>query len=119
MSNSDLESIAQAFREAADAYKKESEEYWDSLSKDDQLKVFCAVTRRICKGELDDEGTYRWVLYDVFGFGPEAYVPAQMAGYLELHNSIYKDHPKIETLRHFCEVYNIEDAEERIKKFLF
>jgi hypothetical protein len=28
-------------------------------------------------------------LYEVFGFGPEAYAPAQMAGYLEIHNAIF------------------------------
>jgi hypothetical protein len=69
--------------------EKESEVYWNSLSKEDQLKAFCAVSRRIHQGELVERGTYRYVLYDVFQFGPEAYAPAQMANYLEIHNALY------------------------------
>jgi hypothetical protein len=61
---------------------------YQTHSKEQQLNAFCAVVRRIYKGELEDKGTYRYVLYNIFGFGPESYVPAQMAGFLGLHNSI-------------------------------
>lgn len=84
-----LEELSKTFNEAMAEVEKESEAYWNSLSKEDQLKAFCAVSRRIYKGEIEDRGTYRYVLYDVFGFGPEAYAPAQLAGYLTIHNSIY------------------------------
>jgi hypothetical protein len=84
-----FEEISKTFNEAMDEVEKESEEYWNSLSKEDQLKAFCAVSRRIYQGELVKRGTYRYVLYDVFGFGPEAYAPAQMANYLEIHNALY------------------------------
>jgi hypothetical protein len=77
--------------EIVESYKKESEEYWNSLSKEEQLKVFCAVSRRICKGELEDQGSYRYILYNIFGFGPEAYLPAQVSGYLSIHNAIWND----------------------------
>ena len=70
--------------------ENQQEEYWNSLTKDQQLMVFCAVVRRIKKGELDDKGSYRYILYQVFGFGEESYVQAQDAGYLELHNSILR-----------------------------
>ena len=66
----------------------EQEQYWNSLSKEQQLNAFCAVVRRIYKGELEDNGTYRYILYNIFGFGPEAYVQAQIAGFLSLHNAI-------------------------------
>ena len=86
------------FDEVSDAYGKimkqieqEQEEYWNSLSKDDQLKAFCAVVRRIVQGELRDKGSYRWVLYDVFGFGPEAYVRGMDCGFMALHNAIVPD----------------------------
>lgn len=78
-----------AFMDAMKEIEQESEAYWQSLSTEDQLKVFCAVSRRIYRGEIQDRGTYRYVLYDVFGFGAEAYVPAQLAGYLDIHNAIY------------------------------
>ena len=86
------------FDEVSDAYEKimkqieqEQEEYWNTLSKDDQLKAFCAVVRRIVQGELRDKGSYRWVLYDVFGFGPEAYVRGMDCGFMALHNAIVTD----------------------------
>lgn len=84
-----LNEISKTFNESMKEIEKESEEYWNSLSKEDQLKVFCAVSRRIYKGEIEDKGTYRYVLYQTFGFGPEAYAPAQMSGYLDIHNAIF------------------------------
>jgi hypothetical protein len=70
--------------------ENESETYWNSLSKEEQLKAFCAISRRIHKGELEDRGTYRYVLYEIFGFGPEAYAPAQLSGYLTIHNALFE-----------------------------
>lgn len=86
-----LSEFSEAFDEAMADVKDESEAYWNNLSKEDQLKAFCAVSRRIYKGELIDRRSYRGVLYDVFGFGPEAYIPAQMSNYLEIHNALYGD----------------------------
>lgn len=83
--------ISKIFTETMAEVEKESEDFWNSLSKEDQLKAFCAISRRIYKGEIEDKGTYRYVLYDVFGFGPEAYAPAQLARYLEIHNAIVTD----------------------------
>ena len=83
------------FREAYDQImvdeEKASEIFWNSLCQEDQLKAFCAVVRRIHKGEVEDRGSYRHVLYSGFGFGPEAYTLAQGAGSLDIHNSIVSD----------------------------
>lgn len=65
-----------------------SESFWNSLSPEDQLWVFCAVMRRYCQA-IKENRSYRGTLYSVFGWGPEAYAPAQMAGFLEIHNSVY------------------------------
>ena len=85
----ELEETSNAFMVAMNILKDEQEAYWASLTKEEQLKAFCAVSRRIHKGEVELGGTYRYVLYDVFGFGPEAYAQAQLAGYLDIHNAIY------------------------------
>ena len=74
--------------EAKNTREKEYDEYWDSLPYEDQLKAFYSVVKRIYQGEIKDKGSYRWVLYDVFGFGPEAYVLGMDCGYMYLHNSI-------------------------------
>ena len=84
-----LNEMAISFNERMNEIENESETYWNSLTKEQQLKAFCAVVRRIHKGDIEDRGTYRYVLYQVFGFGPEAYAPAQLSGYLTIHNALF------------------------------
>jgi len=69
--------------------EEDHEKFWNSLSKDDQLKAFCSVMRLLYKAELEEHGSYRYTLYNVFGFGPESYVQAQLSGFLAIHNAIW------------------------------
>lgn len=119
------EELEKSLREASDFYteamkqlEKEQEAYWNSLSNDEQLKAFCAVSRRIHQGELIDKGSYRWVLYDVFGFGPEAYTQGMDCGYMALHNSIMDENHNELLLKDFCKKYDIEDSDKKIADFL-
>ena len=89
-----LNELRDIIMEANDAIIDRSDEMWNSFSNEDQLLLFLAVVRRIYKGEYELRGSYREVLYDVFGFGPEAYMPAQMAGYLDIHNACVLDQEK-------------------------
>ena len=114
-----FEEISNKWTEVMDKIGKDSEDYWNSLSKEDQLKAFCAVSRRIYKGEIEERGTYRYVLYDVFGFGPEAYAPAQLAGYLTIHNAIYDEDHDERLLAAFASENGIENPEEAVKEFLY
>lgn len=84
----EMNEILKSFNQVMKHLEDDQEKFWNSLSKEDQLKAFCAVSRRICKGEIENRGSYRYVLYQVFGFGSESYVQAQMAGYLSIHNLI-------------------------------
>ena len=69
-------------------YEKECEEYWDNLDYEDKLKAFYSVVKRIVKGDIKENRSYRGVLYDVFGFDMDSYGIGMECGYLELHNSI-------------------------------
>ena len=100
----EMSEISQRFEAAMKAEEEHQEQYWNSLSKEQQLMVFCAISRRIFDGEIKQGGSYRYVLYDVFGFGPEAYVPAQCAGYLSIHNAIYTSEQEHKLLEHFATV---------------
>ena len=113
----DFEEISNAFNEAMKYVEEEQEKYWNSLSEEEQLKVFCAVCRRIYKGDIEDQRSYRGVLYDVFGFGPEAYAPAQMAGYLAIHNAIFTAEQEQKMLEHFAKWLMIENAEEKVSQY--
>jgi hypothetical protein len=69
--------------------EEDHDKFWNGLSKDDQLKAFCSVMRRLYKAEIEENSSYRRTLYDVFGFGPESYVQAQVSGFLAIHNAIW------------------------------
>jgi hypothetical protein len=99
-------------------FSEEQEAYWNSLSKDDQLKAFCAVSRRIHQAELVDQGTYRHALYTVFGFGPEAYARGMDCGYFAIHNSIVADDYDSKLLKAFCVKYEIPDSDNKIEQFI-
>ena len=89
LNSQEWQDLSNEFNRVMNEIEQHSENKWNALSKEDQLDYFCAVVRRIHKGEVEDSRSYRGVLYDVFGFGSEAYAPAQMAGYLDIHNLIY------------------------------
>lgn len=64
--------------------------WWDSLTPEDKEKAFYSVVKRIYEGEVIEGGTYRYVLYDKFGFDYSMYMVGMQVGYLTLHNYIAK-----------------------------
>ena len=102
--------LSELFNNAMNEIEQQHEEYWNSLTKEQQLAAFCAVARRIHQGELIDQGSYRHVLYGVFGWGPEAYAPAQLAGYLEIHNAIYAPNHDRRLLEEFCKKFDLRSS---------
>lgn len=76
--------------QAEQEYEDSCDQYWDSLDYEEQLKAFYSVVKRINKGDVQERGSYRYVLYDVFGFGPDAYTIGMNCGYMTIHNLIYK-----------------------------
>ena len=82
------ENFAKAMQEGAEQWDGECDEYWDKLSYDDKLKAFHSVCKRIHQADVVKEGSYRYSLYDVFGFGPDAYLVGMECGYMEIHNYI-------------------------------
>lgn len=115
--NDPWQDFSESYEKAMKEIEQRQEEYWNSLSKDDQLKAFCAVVRRIVQAELKDKGSYRWALYDVFGFGPESYIQGMECGFMALHNAIYDDTHDERLLKAFCKKNNIESVDEKITKF--
>jgi hypothetical protein len=62
------------------------EKWWGELDSETQQWAFYNVCRLIYKGDVVDRNSYRGVLYDTFGWGPEAYAIGMEARYMELHN---------------------------------
>jgi len=111
-----LAAAGNAFNEAMANIEKESEAYWNTLTDQQRLDVFCAVCRRIYEGDIKLKGSYRYVLYDVFGFGPEAYAQAQMSGYLAIHNSFVDENHDQMLLTNFAEFVGVD--KEKVSEFL-
>lgn len=74
--------------EALEQYEQKAKEYYDSLGMDNQLLLFFYITNVIFRNYFKDNGSYRGLLYDKFGFGPEAYSLGMDSGMFALHNSI-------------------------------
>ena len=81
-------SLSDYMKEASDEFAKGADAFWDGLSYEDKLKAFYSVCKRIHKGDVVDRGSYRYVLYDVFGFDFDAYTIGMDCGYLDIHNYI-------------------------------
>jgi hypothetical protein len=87
----ELQEMRRVYKEAKDAYDAETEEWWNALSYEDRMKAFYIVTKRIHRGDIVDQGSYRYVLYDVFGFDMDAYLVGMDSGYMDIHNAIVVD----------------------------
>ena len=83
-----LAELGEIQKEIQNQRDREADEFWDSLTLEQKHNAFYSVVKRIFEGEIRDEGSYRYVLYDVFGFGPEAYGLGMDCGYMTLHNRI-------------------------------
>jgi hypothetical protein len=62
--------------------------WWESLPTEQQQWAFYNVCRGIYRGDVERKQSYRGVLYDTFGWGPEAYALGMEARYMEIHNLI-------------------------------
>jgi len=115
----DNEKLTQALIEISDIqeeseamYKTDCDNFWNSLSEEDKLKAFYSVISRVVQGELKNKGSYRHVLYEVFGFGPEAYGIGMQCGFLDLHNSIFtgEELTKLREMRYIEAGYSLKET---------
>ena len=89
-----LEQIQELYKESADLYAKEADDFWNNLSYDDKLLAFYSVCKRIHEGDVKLGGSYRYVLYDVFDFEADAYGAGMECGYMDIHNLIIEGKEK-------------------------
>jgi len=115
----DLAEFRDSFQVAIEHEKALSESFWNGLNSEEQLWVFCAIMRRLQEGEIENKRSYRGVLYSTFGWGPEAYVPAQCSGFLDIHNSIYTDEDLAEVVKGVIKELGVEADPERIQEIIF
>lgn len=81
--------IGQEMEKARDEYEKENDAWWNGLTEQEREDAFYAVCKRIWQADGEDRGSYRYALYDVFGFDPGMYGRGMDCGYMSIHNAIF------------------------------
>lgn len=66
-----------------------SEQFWNSLTKEQQVDAFCAVVSRLYKGEVNQLADGKRILFRIFEFEPQHYNRAVEANFFALHNHIF------------------------------
>ena len=81
------------FRKESEKHRKKYEakntEWWNSLTETERENAFYQVCKLIYQGDVKSKGSYRYVLYDVFGFDMGMYVQGMECNYMEIHNLLY------------------------------
>ena len=83
-----LAELSQEMEKSRKIYEHDNDTWWNGLTEEEREDAFYAVVKRIHKAELQDRGTYRYALYDVFGFDGGMYMKGMDCGYMALHNAI-------------------------------
>jgi hypothetical protein len=83
-----LAELSQEMEKHREEYEAANDAWWNGLTEQEREDAFYAVVKRMHKAELKDRGTYRWALYDVFGFDGGMYMKGMNCGYMALHNAI-------------------------------
>ncbi len=83
-----LAELGQEQQKEQASYEAKNDAWWNGLTQEEREDAFYAVVKRIYKGEIIDQGTYRYILYDVFGFDGSMYMRGMDCGYMTLHNAI-------------------------------
>ena len=113
-----LHETGNAFAKAMDEYQQMANSYYSGLEPEEQLWAFCSIVENLSKGELDENRSYRGILYETFGWGPESYAAAQCAGFLGLHNSIYRFEDLVTVFKNTLKELELEVDDEKLTEAL-
>jgi hypothetical protein len=110
----ELSDISQEFQKVYKQREEENDAWWKSLTEKEREDAFYAVCKRIHKGDLVDNGSYRYVLYDTFGFDHGMYVDGMNCGYMAIHNAIFDG----EELQRMKRVTRFEVIDEKGRSYV-
>ena len=84
LNSPELQKLRESFASFQKKQWAEDQAWWDSLDYEARAQAFRQVCKLIYKAEVEDGGSYRWAIYDVFGleYGDG------LDHYMELHNLI-------------------------------
>lgn len=114
-----ISEIGQEMEKARKVYEHDNDTWWDSLSEKEREDAFYAVCKRIYQADIKDTGTYRYALYDVFGFGfgMGMYGRGMDCGYMAIHNCLY-DGEELQRMKSVNRFEVIDDTGRAYVKYL-
>ena len=81
-----LKEMQKAFKEWQGSYDDMVRETWQKTPDEIKLELTAYVFRQL-KDHMNEGGTYRYLIYDRLGFGPEAYTALYVNGGMDLSNA--------------------------------
>ena len=98
-----LSDFAQEMEKSRKVSEEENDAWWNGLTEKERQDAFFAVCKRIYVADVVDRGTYRYALYDVFGFDEGMYCKGIDCGYMGIHNAIGdgEDYQKMRRVNRF------------------
>ena len=98
-----LAKLQQEWEKSDKAHEAKVDEWWDSITTKEREMAFYSICKRIYEAELQDGGTYRHALYDVFGFDGGMYRHGMNCGFMAIHNAIGdgEDYQKMRRVNRF------------------
>jgi hypothetical protein len=112
-----LAELSQEMEKSRKIYEHDNDTWWNGLTEEEREDAFYAVVKRIHKAELKDRGTYRYALYNVFGFDGGMYARGMDCGYMALHNAI-GDGEDYQAMRGVNRLEVIDDTGRAYTKYL-
>lgn len=85
----ELSELGETYDKIRQEYDLKNDSWWNSLTEEERQEAFYAVCKRIYKGDIVENGTYRYVLYEVFKFDSGMYMPGMDCGYMDIHDHIF------------------------------
>jgi hypothetical protein len=113
----ELSDLSQVMEDQRLRLESKIESWWGNLTEQEREWAFYSVCKRIHKAEIKDRGTYRWALYDVFGFDPGMYMQGMDCGFMQLHNVI-GDGVEYNAMRGVNRLEVIDDTGRAYTKYL-
>ena len=83
----ELQALREEWRQEECTIKAEDQAWWDSLSMEERARALRQVTKLMHKAEVEDQGSYRYAMYDIFEVD---YLDGILCPYMELHNLIHR-----------------------------
>jgi hypothetical protein len=84
----DIKEMQKVFKEWETSYDDYVRETWEKTDSEVKLALTAYVFRML-KEHMNEGGTYRYLIYDRLGFGPEAYTALYVNGGMDLSNAFH------------------------------